>query len=157
MSEQFANFKEQSGFTLLEVLVAVIVLSIGLIGLAGMQSSALVYNKDSLQRSQAVAIAGGVMDAMRANRSGNYEATGGGILVANQNANDSGTIAQRDQGMWQRRLFAELGPGSTLNVCRSDNAGQCGAGDFVRVIVTWSERGSQNSTATQQVAFVGRV
>lgn len=57
-----------SGFTLLEVLVALVILSIGLLGLAGLQATGLRYNHSSYLRSQATLTAYDILDRMRANR-----------------------------------------------------------------------------------------
>ncbi|MCB1791020.1 MAG: type IV pilus modification protein PilV [Gammaproteobacteria bacterium] len=64
----------QRGFTLLEVLVALIVLSIGLLGLSGLQTTGLRNNHSAFLRSQATLVIGDIIDRMRANRPG---ATGG--------------------------------------------------------------------------------
>lgn len=56
------------GFSLLEVLIAVVVLSIGLLGLAGLQFMALRGNNQSYERTQAHVLAYELADAMRANR-----------------------------------------------------------------------------------------
>lgn len=65
------------GFTLIEVLVALLVLSIGLLGLAALQNTALQFNTDSYQRTQATLLAYDILDRMRANSSavsaGNYD------------------------------------------------------------------------------------
>lgn len=61
-------FLRMEGFTLLEVLIAVVVLSIGLLGLAALQFSALRGNNQSYERSQAHTLAYEIADAMRANR-----------------------------------------------------------------------------------------
>lgn len=72
-----------TGFTLVEVLVAVLVLSIGLLGLAGLQANSLRFNTDSSIQTQATYIANDMADRMRANASSvaNYPAT-----AATQNA-----------------------------------------------------------------------
>lgn len=57
----------QSGFSLLEVLIAVVVTSVGLIGLAGMQAAGLNSNQRAYQRSQATVLAYDLADRMRAN------------------------------------------------------------------------------------------
>jgi len=57
----------QSGFTLIEVLVSVIVLSIGLVGVAGLQAVSLKNNQSAFMRSQASALAYDLADRMRAN------------------------------------------------------------------------------------------
>ncbi len=67
---------KSGGFTLVEVLIAVVILSIGLLGLAGLQTLALRQNNSSQGRSQAVELINDLADRMRANRvgvdAGNY-------------------------------------------------------------------------------------
>jgi len=62
----------QSGFSLLEVLIAVVILSVGLLGLAGMQVTSLKYVTSSLQRTQATSLAYDILDRLRANPGGTY-------------------------------------------------------------------------------------
>jgi type IV pilus assembly protein PilV len=57
----------QSGFTLLEVLIAMVVLSIGLFGLAGMQTMTMRANTSSYHRSLASMLANDMMDRIRSN------------------------------------------------------------------------------------------
>jgi len=59
--------KTNSGFTLIEVLVAMLVLAFGLIGLAGLQVSSLRDSQRAFYRSQATQLAYDVADRMRAN------------------------------------------------------------------------------------------
>ena len=56
-----------NGFTLLEVLIALVIFSIGLLGLAGMQMQGLKYNHESYLRSQATLLAYDLLDRMRSN------------------------------------------------------------------------------------------
>ena len=56
------------GFTLVEVLVALVVLSIGLLGVAALQLTSLRSNHSSAMRSQATFLAYDIIDRMRANR-----------------------------------------------------------------------------------------
>jgi type IV pilus assembly protein PilV len=56
------------GFTLIEVLVAMLILSIGLMGMAGLQAVSLKMNQSAHLSSQATFLAYDIMDRMRANR-----------------------------------------------------------------------------------------
>lgn len=58
------------GFTLIEVLVTLVVLAIGLLGLAGLQASSLKHNNSAYQRTQATFLAYDILDRMRANPRG---------------------------------------------------------------------------------------
>ncbi|MBN2886612.1 MAG: type IV pilus modification protein PilV, partial [Chromatiaceae bacterium] len=60
--------RRQRAFTLIEVLVAVLVLSVGLLGLAGLHGVSLKLNRGAALRTQASQLAYEITDAMRANR-----------------------------------------------------------------------------------------
>ncbi len=60
----------QSGFSLIELLVALIVFSIGLLAVAGLQTVSKRANYESLQRTTAAQLANGVLEDMRTNGGG---------------------------------------------------------------------------------------
>lgn len=62
----------QRGFSLIEVLVALLVMSIGLLGAAALQLNALKYTDSSAMRTQASFIAYDMLDRIRANNAVNY-------------------------------------------------------------------------------------
>lgn len=78
--------KRQTGAGLIEVLIAVLVLAVGLLGFAGLQTQALRMNYDALQRSRASMMAEDLFDRMRANRQGAL--TGSGYEFTNMTADD---------------------------------------------------------------------
>lgn len=65
------------GFTLLEVLVALVVLSIGLLGIAGLHIDGVRTGQSALQRTYAVNLASDMADRIRANPGGNYDVGAG--------------------------------------------------------------------------------
>ena len=63
-----ANAKnKQNGFSMIELLVAVLVLGIGVLSVTGMQMIALQNNQDALLRSEALTLAYDIMDRIRVN------------------------------------------------------------------------------------------
>ena len=60
--------KRQRGVGLIEVLIALLVLSIGLLGLAALQTQALKFNQGAFLRTHATTLAYDIADRMRANR-----------------------------------------------------------------------------------------
>lgn len=114
------------GFTLIEVLVTVIVLAIGLLGLAGLQLGGLRYSYSAYQRSQATIMANDIIDRMRANPTvagtGSYNISIGTMpgaksctgTAANCSATD---MANADLYEWKQSLAAVLpsGDGSIVN------------------------------------------
>ncbi len=61
------NNENQIGFTLIEVLISMVILSLGLLGIFAMQSRALMDNQDAYLRTQAVFMAYDMSDRIRAN------------------------------------------------------------------------------------------
>ena len=74
--------QRHSGFTMIEVLITIVVVSIGLLGLAGLQISGLRANMSSEDRSKATLLASDIAERMRTNPLG---------VAANQYANISST------------------------------------------------------------------
>src|SRR5471032_1686273 len=64
--------RHQSGMTLIEVLVAVLILAVGLLGAAVIQLNALKYTDSSRMISQASFIAYDMLDRIRANSGADY-------------------------------------------------------------------------------------
>ena len=83
--------KRQQGFGLIEVLISLLIFSLGILGIAGMQGQALRVTQDSLQRSQAVWMAHDLAERMRANPEGLD--TGNRYSLVAQVVNVTGTAA----------------------------------------------------------------
>jgi type IV pilus assembly protein PilV len=105
-----------SGLTLLEVLIAVLVLSIGMLGLAGLQTASLRFNTSAYYRTQATSLAYDLVDRLRANRDaaldGEYNAI---AFEAPPPACDPGLvidpadpIAMQDIAAWRNALACSL-------------------------------------------------
>ncbi len=80
--------KTQKGFTLIEILVTMLVMAIGFLGLAAMQSTGLQQSQNTYFRTQADILARDIVDRMRANRLG----------VLNESYAFDGDTAPDDQG-----------------------------------------------------------
>jgi type IV pilus assembly protein PilV len=115
------------GFTLLEVMVALLVLSIGLLGLAALQTTALRANHEALMRTQATELAYDITDRMRANpvgvTAGDYviDSATDVVIAKSCDAEDCTTaeMATFDLGQWKTTLA--LLPGGQGEV--TQNAG----------------------------------
>lgn len=127
--------RNQRGVTLLEVLIAVLVLSLGLLGLAGLQMSALRNNQSAMERSMAVVESYSIVDAMRVDR---LNATNGAFDLAIDAAPVTGTFAGNELDKWRTRLTQLLGP-------TASGAVDCNGATCV-VTVRWNDsRGTQGS------------
>jgi len=123
--------KTQTGFTLLEVLIAVLVLAIGLLGLAKLQTFGLHANHSAHLRTQATLLAYDFTDRMRSNRAAFLDANDNyvdppagdpadniicewnGSAVTDCNPEE---MAQFDLQQWRQALKANL-PGGVGTVC----------------------------------------
>jgi type IV pilus assembly protein PilV len=68
LPSHIAQRAAQRGMTLIEILVAIVVLSIGLLGMAGLQLKGMQVNQGSAYRWQAAMLAEDIADQMRADR-----------------------------------------------------------------------------------------
>ena len=126
--------KMPKGFTLVEVLIAMLLLAIGVMGLAGAQLSALKFNQISVGRTQASYLANSIADAMRANK-----ANSAAYVIGMSDANPTGnTIANQDIVSWRTGLATQLpeGQGSISCSCASSLTKTY----LVTITVQWSER-----------------
>ncbi len=133
------------GFTLVEALVALLVLSIGLLGVAAMQLSSLRANSGAFQRSQATFLAQDLADRMRANRTAAlaqaYDFTFG-TAPPPAPAN----TAEIDLAAWKARLAATLPPGSSGSTADDPDAAVTTnvATGIVTIAIRWDDsRGSE--------------
>jgi len=109
--------RRAAGVSLLEVLISVLIMGIGMLGVAAMQATALRNSQSSVERSQAVIQSYTIIDAMRANRvaalGGGYN-TGGWMCGAPTGSGLSST----DRAVWLASLRAALGSApDDANVC----------------------------------------
>ena len=106
------------GFTLLEVMIALVIFSFGLLALAALMAKGLQYNTSALHRSYASSQAYDMADRMRANRlgidAGNYDSVSG--AGTNPGCITSGCtpaqMAQYDGWEWNSVNAAVLPSGS---------------------------------------------
>lgn len=131
----------EDGFTMVELLVAVLVLSIGLLGLAGLQAAGLRNNQSAYQRSQATILAYDIADRMRANQAA---AAAGAYNIALGAAGGGGSVAADDLTEWKDNMAALLasGDGSVTN----------NGGNFI-ILVQWDDNRNANNLQQFSVEF----
>jgi type IV pilus assembly protein PilV len=170
---------DQRGFNLIEVLVALVVLSIGLLGIAGLQLSTIRNTQSSLSRSLATTFMNDLAEKIYANTPGalnygaldsnaaNYCAT---VLTICAREGTSGAVpaACTSAQMAAYDFFAsacglpngttraggvvdQLTAGRIQTTC---NPAPCAAGSLINITVSWQDRGSSGSVdATQQASL----
>lgn len=127
------------GFTLLEVLVAILVMSIGLLGLAGLMASSLKNSHSAYHRTQATWLAYDALDRMRANR---QVALKEGYDLGMATTPGGSGLAAGDLSEWDSALADSLPEG--------DGSIDVKPGGAVTIIVQWNDaRGTKGKAAEQ--------
>lgn len=135
--------KTMKGFSLVEVLIALIVMSVGMLGIAGLYVQSMQAGRTSMLRHHAVTLAGDIADRIRANPTAGaaYVATTG----ADNNCIAAGTdctaaeMAAQDILTWQTQAASFLpvmGDGSQQVVVNFDAAA---IPPLYTVTVRWDE------------------
>lgn len=139
-------WRAQVGAGLIEVMVAILILGVGLLGIAAMQATALRNSQSSLERSQAVIQTYAVLDAMRAN-SAVAKIGGYNLSAPTCSPPDAGDRAATDLHDWIQSLHDTLGEGACGQI-------ECGSVEC-NIIVQWNDSrakdGEQSGSETQQL------
>ena len=127
--------ERQKGASLVEVMVAFLILSVGLLGLAMLQAKSLRLNTDAYMRSQATLIAQELIENMRANPTANYTHAGPSKPIGGCGGCSSIQQARYDDLIrWYDALNAQLPAGVTASISSS------GSPRIYTINVTWMER-----------------
>lgn len=141
------------GFTLIEVLVTMLILAVGLLGLAGLQTTGLRYNVSAYQRTQATVLANDILDRMRSNRAvadtGGYN-TRNDQLPGSYSSNCLSTtanctpadLASHDIREWKTDIENTL-PGGQAQVTSQPASG---TGVLHTIAVQWIDDRNQEAT-----------
>lgn len=177
--------KSEQGFTLIEVLVAVLVFSFGLLGIAGMMTISVRNNHNGYLRSQANFLAENMMDRMRANPTALWGGSYNGLAVDNGvgNCSMAGTppatgtpctfaqLAVYDMESWARTLAQYLPNGQGTLTCVANSAlstliNSAAAPSIwfpappydgvCTITVQWQESDSTSNATVQTLSLVGQ-
>jgi len=145
--------RRAGGFTMVEAMVALVVLAVGMLGIAGLYVTTLRSGGDAIYRMQAVNLASDLADRIRANRTANVAYLN---APANNNCYGAGAVdcgptamAANDLFVWESQVAAMLPSGNgTVNVV----AGPIPGGPYVYTItITWL---GTNDTAASPPNYV---
>lgn len=135
---------KEKGYTLFEVMIAIVVLSMGMVALGSVMLRSLRYSKESANRFVATQQLYEIADRMRANHkgvsAGNYD-NRSGVPAANNCRTDScsySDLADFDINEWnvKNSRVLPLGEGEIIK-----------DGDSFFVVVRWQERNINTSAA----------
>lgn len=134
------NRPSTQGFTLIEVLIALVILAVGLLGMATLTMTSLQSSQSAYLRSQASLLASDIIERMRANRahavsSDDYEQSEGSTspTAPSCSACTPEQQAERDLAQWRAALENGI-PGATAAIERTGNEYQ--------ISISWAESGT---------------
>ncbi|MGA9854742.1 MAG: type IV pilus modification protein PilV [Gammaproteobacteria bacterium] len=139
-----------TGFSLLEVLIALVILSVGLLGIAGLMATTLKSNDSAYMRTQATTLAYNMLDRMRTNLAATNTLTYNVTMPASATTSNSEActtgscsytdLAAYDMGQWEYDLGQTLpqGRGSITSVA-------AGGPVSVTITVLWNDSRAQAS------------
>ena len=127
------------GFTLIEVLIALVIMSVGMLGIAGLYVHSMQAGRTSVLRHNAVTLAGDIADRIRANpRAGGAY----GLAGANNNCVAGGIdctineMAAHDIFLWDQQAAATL-PNGQVNIVFNNGV----IPPTYQITITWTEPG----------------
>lgn len=157
-----------AGMSMIEVLIAIVILTFGMLGIAALQALALRSSQSSIARNEAIAQSYAVLDAMRANRA---SALLGGYNLGAYDAGDEdqtswicdppeddNTLVSKDLNEWMTRMQSAqgLGPGSCAII-----APVPGIQDTFQVRLRWNDSrgdtGGGNQSENQTIVTTSRL
>ena len=129
-----AKANHEKGFSLIEVLISLVIIAVGLLGLASLQITGVRNNHSAYLRSQMTFLTYDIVDRMRANRisaeKGNYD------LNMNVDAETLiGSIENTDRKQWLENIEKQLPAGDASISTEQDVVG--GSHMIVEVEIQW--------------------
>jgi type IV pilus assembly protein PilV len=144
------GLSRESGVGLIEVLVAVLVLSIGFLGVAALQAMSLSTNNSAMTRSMATISSYSILDAMRADAASARNSAYNTTVTASACPTATATMANVQLKQWCSQLGKNLGAAATTTgKINCQGTGQC------TVTITFDDSraglsGASNQTVTTE-------
>tara|TARA_R110002110_G_scaffold415765_1_gene655146 strand:- start:27619 stop:28212 length:594 start_codon:yes stop_codon:yes gene_type:complete len=151
----------QQGFTLIEALIAFVILSVGLLGIVSLQALSKTSQHEAIQRARAVSLADAMIERVRINPAGVQSYIDSNPLGGDPNspepspncqtllaeACDPNQIAEYDLWLWERALV-----GTSVQAAGANAGGLAEA----RGCITFDSANSRLSTGTLNVTIQWR-
>jgi type IV pilus assembly protein PilV len=157
--QQRVNAAPSRGASLIEVLIAVLILAIGMLGVAALQSSALRNSQSSLERSQSVIYNYTILDSMRANApvaralTYNMPLAPGACAIPAASATD---LSVNDRRQWLQAIQRTMGTDACGGIVCDPVAAPAVTSRCV-VRVRWNDARGTKGNAAQEVAVVTQI
>jgi type IV pilus assembly protein PilV len=150
MNHAISRRCRQKGLSLIEVLIAMLILAIGLLGIAAMQATTLRNSQSAFDRTQAVVLSYAMLDRMRANasaaRAGNYN-----LAETCTAPTATTTLIQKDHRQWIQELRSTMGDATTT--CGTISC----AANICTVTVKWNDSRATAGLSNQTLTTTSRI
>lgn len=156
------------GFSLLEVLIALVVFSLGMLGMTGLLAVSMKVNHGAYLRSQASFLAQSMADRMRANsravwansyNDADYPISGSDPCSAGA-ACSFANVAIRDKVIWSQQLTDQLPSAAasisctaTAGIITPDAAGNPPYNGLCTMTISWNQTSLVRDTASADETF----
>jgi len=170
------NAGKSSGFSMIEVLVSLLVIVIGVLGMVGLQSKAIPFTQDSVQRNTAIMLADDLVELIRSDQfdpSKNIKdfqkARGASFPAAPDACNPTPLTVNGQLGCWAAQATKAL-PGAadllvnSFYICWSATPGDagpgaCAGGNEIEIQLAWTvanagdcmDNSTTNKTCTYKI------
>lgn len=134
---------KSEGFSLIEVLVTLVLITIGILGMVALQSKSIAFTQDTTQRNTAAMLAQDALELLRAQGKVS-EKKAGDAFTAVDSCSSTPSDADKQLGCWSQEA-ARLLPGvdadllkNEYHVCKAKAANTCDAnGTTVEIQLAW--------------------
>ena len=163
------SINRNSGFSMIELLISVVIMSVGVLGMAGLQMISMQQNRSALLQGEATQLVNDILDRIRANPGTSYD----GVALTDTPSVTGSCIANTctesemkdfDIAQWQCTISSTDSGGTAYTVC--DNFGITGSlpggagaitltGDIYEVTVQWvdAQKVSDSAGTTRSVSI----
>lgn len=172
-SQRIKNSNSQKGFTLIESMIAIVVFSFGLLGVAGLMVNSVKINHNAYMRSQAIFLISSAIDMMHRNTQAVWNEKYNGEYSGSEDTSDLcreiecdwENLAEKDVKDWSNMLTQIL-PNSTGKINCVTNAPRVSEpgenpfsssepyNGFCEVKVEWTESNERSASNLQQLSWV---
>lgn len=153
--------RAERGFSMIEVLVTLLLISVGVLGMVALQTRTIQYTQDSAQRNVAIMLANDLTEMMRAmptglpTSSGFYKAAGADFPNKPDTCTPLPSNASEQLGCWADKVAKMLPVGalseegesllkSDFHICRTSVAGTCNnSGNTLEIQIAWHAKSGE--------------
>ena len=140
--------RRQSGLSLIEVLIAVLIMAVGLLGIAALQAVTLRNSQSAFDRTQATVLSYAILDAMRANATA-ARATSYNVGMTCTIPAAGGTLVSHDHNTWISSIKATMGDSACGSIACASN--------ICTITIRWNDSRATGGDANETLTTTSRI